>query len=124
MRDSEAIVAMTERYYVLFRSSFRYESAPNISHETIDRVRTLCGRMVDSAATFEPDSNNLDPDCIKCRQALARLSRPKLTRDASDEAQLKCESCIKDHALGKLRKPCFVHGCECWCNRRSTMGPT
>ena len=34
----------SERYYVLYTSSFRYEVAPNISHETIDKVRTLCGR--------------------------------------------------------------------------------
>lgn len=31
---------MAERYYVLFRSSFRSEAAPNISHETVDKVRT------------------------------------------------------------------------------------
>ena len=63
------------RTYVLFSSSFRYEAAPNISHETIDGVRTLCGRLVSDAATVEPDSNNLDPDCIVCRRALDR-TRP------------------------------------------------
>lgn len=35
---------MPTRYFVLYASSFRYESAPNISHETIDKVLTLCGR--------------------------------------------------------------------------------
>jgi hypothetical protein len=35
---------MAERFYVLFTSSFRYEAAPNISHETVDKQRTLCGR--------------------------------------------------------------------------------
>lgn len=57
------------RTYVLFSSSFRYESAPNISHETVDGVRTLCGRKVADAATNEPDSNDLEPDCIICRRA-------------------------------------------------------
>lgn len=57
----------TLRIYVLFASSFRYESAPNISHETIDDIKTLCGRRVADAATREPDDNDLDPDCITCR---------------------------------------------------------
>lgn len=61
------------RYYVLFRSSFRYESAPNISHETIDKVRTLCGRSVDSAETLEPDDNDLDPDCRTCARKARSL---------------------------------------------------
>jgi hypothetical protein len=56
------------RTYVLFNSSFRHESAPNISHETIDGVKTLCGRLVADAATVEPDSNDLDPDCNTCRR--------------------------------------------------------
>lgn len=63
----------TTRTYVLFHSSFRYETAPNISHETIDNVRTLCGRLVVDAATNEPDDNDLDPDCIVCRKAARRL---------------------------------------------------
>lgn len=104
------------RFYVLFASSFRCESAPNISHETVDKLRTLCGRKVSDAATFEPDDNNLEPDCIPCRKAAHKL-HPKLTRDTTDEAQLKCEACIRDHVLGQLRRPCHVTGCECWCNR-------
>jgi hypothetical protein len=48
---------MAARFYVLFTSSFRYEAAPHISHETVDKQRTLCGRKVSDAATFEPDSN-------------------------------------------------------------------
>ena len=66
---------MSTRYYVLFRSSFRYEAAPNISHETLDRVRTLCGRRVEDAETLEPDENDLEPDCGSCRRALDRLRR-------------------------------------------------
>lgn len=62
------------RYYVLYNSSFRCESAPNISHETIDKVKTLCGRLVSEAATFEPDDNDLDPDCIRCRKAIRKLN--------------------------------------------------
>jgi hypothetical protein len=60
------------RTYVLFNSSFRYESAPNISHETSDGVKTFCGRLVSDAATNEPDSNDLDPDCITCRRVSRR----------------------------------------------------
>jgi hypothetical protein len=56
------------RTYVLFTSSFRYEQAPSISHETVDGVKTLCGRKVADAATLEPDDNDLDPDCITCRK--------------------------------------------------------
>lgn len=105
-----------ERYYVVFATSFRGDWAPCISHETIDKVKTLCGRRVSDAATFEPDSNNLEPDCRICNRAASRL-RPALARDTSDEAQLKCETCINGHAPGELRKPCGVTGCECWCNR-------
>ena len=62
-----------ERYYVLFASAFRYETAPNIAHETIDKIRTLCGRKVSDAATFEPDSRDIEPDCNVCRKARRRL---------------------------------------------------
>lgn len=67
---------MATRYYVLFASSFRYEQAPNISHEAPSREseRTYCGRRVADAATFEPDDNDLDPDCIACRK-IARKRR-------------------------------------------------
>lgn len=81
---------MTERKirtYVLFDSSFRYESAPNISHETIDGVRTLCGRLVSEAATVEPDSNDLDPDCIVCRRATKREAMPVPRRRRHDNAE-------------------------------------
>jgi len=105
-----------ERWYVVFSSSFRYDGAPCISHETVDKIHTLCGRKVDDAATLESDNNNLEPDCNICRRASKRLRKP-LTRDPSDEAQLKCEACIRDHAPGVLRKPCGANGCECWCNR-------
>ena len=57
------------RYYVVFNKSFRYDSAPCISHETVDKIRTLCGRLVSAAATFEPDDNNLEADCNVCRKA-------------------------------------------------------
>lgn len=107
-----------ERYYVLFRSSFRYKSALNISHETIDKQRTLCGRKVSDAETFEPDSNDLPPDCRICARAIERIRKSSAaTQTAYPEAQLKCESCAPEHQLGQLRKPCAVTGCECWCNR-------
>lgn len=104
------------RYYVFFASSFRYKAAPNIDHETIDKVRTLCGRKVSDAATFEPGSNDLESGCRICAKAAAKL-RPKLTRDDSSEAQLACSACISSHAPGELRRPCGALGCECWCNR-------
>ncbi len=104
----------TERWYCLFYSSFRFESAPNISHETIDKVRTLCGRRVADAETLESDDNNLEPDCASCRRALARLRK---AAKPETEAQLKCEACVPGHQPGQLRKPCGASGCECWCNR-------
>lgn len=64
---------MATRIYILFRSSFRYSAAPNIAHETVDGVKTLCGRRVADAATTEPDDNDLDPDCIVCRRIARRL---------------------------------------------------
>lgn len=64
------------RTYVLFRSSFRYESAPNISHETIDGVKTLCGRKVADAETNEPDSNDLEPDCRTCAR-IANIAKQR-----------------------------------------------
>lgn len=70
--EEQAMDSRVTRFYVLFDSSFRYENAPNISHETIDQVRTLCGRDVEKAATLEPDNNNLEPDCIACRRALEK----------------------------------------------------
>lgn len=103
------------RFYVLFASSFRCPSAPNISHETIDKEKTLCGRMVsDSVNGCEPDDNDLDPDCITCQKVAKRL---KAGRATEVEAQVKCKTCSRGHAAGSLQKPCFVTGCECWCNR-------
>lgn len=66
---------MATRYYVLYRSSFRYEAAPNISHETASNTseKTFCGRKVSDAETFEPDDNDLEPDCITCRRKSRKL---------------------------------------------------
>lgn len=61
------------RNYVCFTSAFRGDSAPCISHETFDGVKTGCGRLVADAATFEPDSNNLEPDCLICRVAASKV---------------------------------------------------
>lgn len=67
------------RYYVLFSSSFRCESAPNISHETASATSetTYCGRKVADAATFEPDDNDLEPDCITCSKVAQKLKAKK-----------------------------------------------
>lgn len=56
------------RTYVNFASAFRYETAPCISHETIDGIKTLCGRLVSNAVTCESDDSNVDPDCNICRR--------------------------------------------------------
>jgi len=55
------------RELVCFTSSFAYESAPNISHATLDGARTLCGRS--DWATGDPWSN-VGPDCLRCRAIL------------------------------------------------------
>jgi hypothetical protein len=55
---------------VCFSSAFAYESAPNITHMTLDGERTACGRM-DWATTEGWHSNG--PDCLRCRKAWARL---------------------------------------------------
>lgn len=66
--------------YVLFKSSFRYEASPNISHVTRDGISTLCGRSVASAATVEDDErSDLPPDCRTCAKSfnsLAKGSKP------------------------------------------------
>lgn len=65
------------RYYVVFETSFRGDSQPCISHETASTTagegKTYCGRNVADAATFEPDGNDLDPDCNICRRKARRL---------------------------------------------------
>lgn len=59
------------RIKVTFRSSFRGDWCPCISHETLDRVRTLCGRDVAVAEEVaEETERDQDPDCITCRRAL------------------------------------------------------
>jgi len=60
---------MVTRTYVCFAAAFRSESAPCISHETIE---TLCGRLVADAVTVEPDNNNLEPDCNTCRRIVMK----------------------------------------------------
>ena len=60
--------------FILFNSSFRYDSAPNISHVTVNDVKTLCGRPTSSAATREPDErDDLAPDCRTCEKAWSKL---------------------------------------------------
>lgn len=61
---------MSARAFVCFASAFAYESAPNITHMTLDGVRTACGRK--EWMTVEgwwPDG----PDCLVCRKAFAKL---------------------------------------------------
>lgn len=83
--------APATRYYVVFTSSFRGDAAPCISHETesTTSTRTYCGRMVAHAATFEPDNNDLDPDCNvvsprRAREAETVNHRPGLEAECGD----------------------------------------
>lgn len=55
---------------VCFESGFAYESAPNISHMTLDGERTACGRK--NWATTEGWAA-IGPDCLRCRRAFDRL---------------------------------------------------
>lgn len=71
-RPGEKAVPVTARS-VLFASSFRYDAAPNISHATLDGVRTLCGRDVAKAASNEDIEAHVGPDCLRCRKAWDRL---------------------------------------------------
>lgn len=58
-----------QRAMVCFASSFRYETAPNISHATLDGERTLCGRT--GWETTDPWHEH-GPDCLRCARALKR----------------------------------------------------
>jgi len=55
---------------VCFRSSFAYESAPNITHMTLDGKRTACGRS--NWATTE-GWHDAGPDCLRCRKAWEKM---------------------------------------------------
>jgi hypothetical protein len=55
---------------VVFRSSFAYDNAPNITHMTLDGERTACGRT--TWATTEGWHAN-GPDCLRCRPAWDKL---------------------------------------------------
>jgi len=98
---------MSTRLYVCFNYSFRGDWAPCISHETIDGVKTLCGRSVAQAATLEPDSNDLDPDCNVCRR-VARKRRD--LRCAECSHTLSTEEATKParSGLGKICDRCAV----------------
>lgn len=64
--------------FVCFRSAFAYESAPNITHMTLDGRRTACGRA-DWATTegWYPSG----PDCLRCRAAFDRLPKSERGED-------------------------------------------
>ncbi len=61
---------------VLFTSAFAYESAPNISHVTVDGKKTLCGRG--GWATEEgPLLEHGRPDCLRCSAAWEKGRMPR-----------------------------------------------
>jgi hypothetical protein len=89
------------RYYYVFASSFGGDSTPCISHESIDRVKTLCGLLCADAATDEPDDNDLEADCARCRRASQRL------RGLDDTMFVVCPYCERTHRVnldGTVRK--------------------
>jgi len=48
----------------------------NIAHETIDGVKTLCGRAVNGNAQIESDERDWnDPDCRSCRRVLHKRTK-------------------------------------------------
>lgn len=55
---------------VCFAASFAYESAPNITHMTLDGKKTSCG--LTGWVTSEGWHSN-GPDCLRCRPAWDRL---------------------------------------------------
>lgn len=73
---------MTMRY-VLFRSAFSYENAPNISHVTNEeQTKTLCGRT--GWATSEEDYiPGFGVDCRRCFRALRKIDT-KLSDETED----------------------------------------
>lgn len=66
-------------HYVLFRKSFSYENAPNISHVTKpDGSATMCGRKgwATIEATIEaPFDPNYGVDCLRCAKAIEKAAR-------------------------------------------------
>ncbi len=58
------------RDLVCFASAFAYEGAMNITHMTLDGIRTACGRT--NWATTE-GWHDMGPDCLTCRKAWERL---------------------------------------------------
>lgn len=63
-------MSQNKRDLVCFRSAFAYESAPNITHATLDGERTLCGRTdwITSEGWHE-----MGPDCLRCRKSWNKL---------------------------------------------------
>ena len=59
------MTAYPNKDLVCFESAFRYESAPNITHITLDGKRTACGRTTERCTTEGWHANG--PDCLRCR---------------------------------------------------------
>lgn len=56
-----------------FASAFAYESAPCISHITLDGVRTACGRTGWQTEEGWSSGASIGPDCRTCHKAWERL---------------------------------------------------
>lgn len=68
--------AYPQKDLVCFESAFRHEGSLNITHMTLDGVRTACGRT--NWATTEGWHSN-GPDCLKCRVPWNRLPESERT---------------------------------------------
>jgi len=71
-----AATAYPKKDLVCFASAFAYESAPNITHMTLDGVRTACGRR---GWMTEEGWHAIGPDCLRCRIAWDRLPESERT---------------------------------------------
>ncbi|MHB8734245.1 MAG: hypothetical protein ACYC6M_02970 [Terriglobales bacterium] len=93
--------------FVCFASSFAYETAPNITHLTLDGERTACGR-VDWMTTegVHPDG----PDCLRCAIAWKRLPETERawdsvlgSRDPADDGEPGATREMREGLRGGLR---------------------
>lgn len=65
--------------FVCFARSFAYESAPNLTHMTLDGARTARGRT--GWATTEGWDASNGPACLRCRKAWGAVAQPRALRE-------------------------------------------
>lgn len=92
--------------------ALRLHVAVDRSTATIHAVRgfVLLTWAVAARAAHEPMSAALARALARLRAALRERRRPE------PEPPIVCDGCVEQHG-GKLKQPCRVTGCECYCNR-------